>query len=302
MQVLWILSGSPLSQGVLVTSISSVQFSHSVVSDSTTPWIVACQASMSITNSLSSLRLTSIESVMPSSHLILCRPLLLLPPVCKSDKSFDHAVFVNVATHELDFSMFWSERNLTSLWSLKRIETSVSATLIPSHHDCGIISPHYSRHVKGQVSLNSAPTVFGKWLRLGRNIILRPRQRTLHPSLESPLQYFVCPHQSLETAQVSSDIRTKYLGTRSDSLCMTNTECTYSNVSKLRSARTHSNTCVQPNPILLLVWNPVFLSYLRNSLTFHPEHGIIKVLQETPTCHYFCCPRANRDPTSWQVA
>ena len=46
-----------------------------------TPWIAACQASLSITSSRSSLRLMSIESVMPSSHLILCRPLLLLPPI-----------------------------------------------------------------------------------------------------------------------------------------------------------------------------------------------------------------------------
>ena len=46
-----------------------------------TPWIAARQASLSITNSRSSLRLKSIESVMPSSHLILCRPLLLLPPI-----------------------------------------------------------------------------------------------------------------------------------------------------------------------------------------------------------------------------
>ena len=46
-----------------------------------TPWIAALQASLSITNSRSSLRLTSIESVMLSSHLILCRPLLLLPPI-----------------------------------------------------------------------------------------------------------------------------------------------------------------------------------------------------------------------------
>ena len=46
-----------------------------------TPWITARQASLSITNSRSSLRLTSIESVMPSIHLILCRPLLLLPPI-----------------------------------------------------------------------------------------------------------------------------------------------------------------------------------------------------------------------------
>ena len=46
-----------------------------------TPWIAARLASLSITNSRSSLRLTAIESVMPSSHLILCRPLLLLPPI-----------------------------------------------------------------------------------------------------------------------------------------------------------------------------------------------------------------------------
>ena len=59
----------------------SVQFSRSVVSNSETPWITARQASLSITNSRSSLKLTSVELVMPSSHLILCRPLLLLPPI-----------------------------------------------------------------------------------------------------------------------------------------------------------------------------------------------------------------------------
>ena len=58
-----------------------IQFSRSVVSDSATPWIAVHQASLSITNSRSSLRLTSIESVMPSSHLILCCPLLLLPSI-----------------------------------------------------------------------------------------------------------------------------------------------------------------------------------------------------------------------------
>ena len=49
-----------------------------------TPWTAARQASLSITNSRSSLRLTSIESVMPSSHLILCCPLLLLPSIFPS--------------------------------------------------------------------------------------------------------------------------------------------------------------------------------------------------------------------------
>ena len=55
-----------------------------------TPWITACQASLSITNSRSSLRLTSIESVMPSSHFILCWPLLLLPPIPPSIKDFSN--------------------------------------------------------------------------------------------------------------------------------------------------------------------------------------------------------------------
>ena len=53
-----------------------------------TPWIAARQASLSITNSRSSLRLTSIESVMPSSHLILCHPLLLLPQSLPASESF----------------------------------------------------------------------------------------------------------------------------------------------------------------------------------------------------------------------
>ena len=53
-----------------------------------TPWIAARQASLSITNSRSSLRLTSIESVMPCSHLILGRPLLLLPPIPPSIREF----------------------------------------------------------------------------------------------------------------------------------------------------------------------------------------------------------------------
>ena len=53
-----------------------------------THWIAACQASLSITNSQSLLKLISIESVMPSSHLILCRPLLLLPSVFPSIRVF----------------------------------------------------------------------------------------------------------------------------------------------------------------------------------------------------------------------
>ena len=82
---------------------SSVQFSCSVMSDSATPWIAACQASLSITNSQSALKLTSIESVMPSSHLILCRPLLLLLPVPPSIR-----VFSNESTLHMRWPKYWS--------------------------------------------------------------------------------------------------------------------------------------------------------------------------------------------------
>ena len=71
-------SGSQFSS---VQSLSRVQLF-------VTPWISARQASLSITNSQSSPRLTSIESVMPSSHLILCRPLLLLPQSLPASESF----------------------------------------------------------------------------------------------------------------------------------------------------------------------------------------------------------------------
>ena len=80
----------------------SVQFSCSVVSDSATPWIAVRQASLSITNSRSSLRLTSIESVMPSSHLILCHP-LLLPPIPPSIR-----VFSNESTLHMRWPKYWS--------------------------------------------------------------------------------------------------------------------------------------------------------------------------------------------------
>ena len=84
-------------------SISSVQFSLSVMFDSATPWIAARQAFLSITNSRSSLRLTSIESVMPSSHLILCRPLLLLPPIPPSIR-----VFSKESTLHMRWPKYWS--------------------------------------------------------------------------------------------------------------------------------------------------------------------------------------------------
>ena len=84
-----------------------------------TPWIAARQASLSITNSWSSLRLTSIESVMPSSHLILCRPLFLLPPILPTI-----SVFSNESTLHMRWPKYWS----------------FSFSIIPSKEIPGLIS------------------------------------------------------------------------------------------------------------------------------------------------------------------
>ena len=80
-----------MDRGIWQTlSINSVQFSCSVMSDSVTPWTAACQAPLSITNSWSLLKLMFIELVMPSNHLILCRPLLLLPSIFPSLRVFSN--------------------------------------------------------------------------------------------------------------------------------------------------------------------------------------------------------------------
>ena len=85
-----------------LVQFSSVQ-SFSRVQLFAAPWITACQASLSITNSRCLLRLMSIESVMPSSHLILCLPLLLLPSIPPSIR-----VFSNESTLRMRWPKYWS--------------------------------------------------------------------------------------------------------------------------------------------------------------------------------------------------
>ena len=86
---------------ILVSGIS--QFSHSVVSNSVTPWTAAHQASLSTTNSQDLLKLMSIESVMPSNHLILCCPLLLLLSIFPSIR-----VFSNKSVLRIKWPEHWS--------------------------------------------------------------------------------------------------------------------------------------------------------------------------------------------------
>ena len=95
--------GSPSCKGnIRPRTEFSVQFSHSVMSDSVTPWIAAHQASQSITNPWSLLKLMSIESVMPSNHLIFCHP-LLLPSIFPSLR-----VFSNESVLQIRWLKYWS--------------------------------------------------------------------------------------------------------------------------------------------------------------------------------------------------
>ena len=81
----------------------SVQFSCSIVSDFATPWTAAHQAFLSITKSWSLLKLMSFKSVMPSNHLILCCPLLLLPSIFPSIR-----VFSNESVLHIKWPKYWS--------------------------------------------------------------------------------------------------------------------------------------------------------------------------------------------------
>ena len=108
-----------LGTDMIVSSASVCAQSLSRVRLFATPWITARQASLSITKSWISLRLTSIESVMPSSHLILYHPLLLLPPIPPSIR-----VFSNESTLCMGWPKYWS----------------FSFSIIPSKEIPGLIS------------------------------------------------------------------------------------------------------------------------------------------------------------------
>ena len=90
----------PTSKFFLYTPI---QFSCSVMSDSATPWTAACQAYLSITNCQSLFKLMYIKSVMPSNHLILCHPLILLPSIFSSNR-----VFSNESVLHIRRPKYWS--------------------------------------------------------------------------------------------------------------------------------------------------------------------------------------------------
>ena len=119
----------------LLTIVSSVQ-SLIHVRLFATPWIAARQASLSITNSRSSLKLMSIESVMPASLLILCRPLLLLPPIPPS------------------LRVFSNESTLHMRWPKYR---SFSFNITPSNENPGLISFRMDFRISFRLDLLCSP-------------------------------------------------------------------------------------------------------------------------------------------------
>ena len=132
-----LLQGIFLTQGLnpgllhcrqILYCLNSVQFSCSVMSDSATTWSAARQASLSISNSQSLLKLMSIESAIPSNHLILCRP-LLLPSIFPSIR-----VFSNESVLHIRWPKYWS-------FSYSISPSNEYSGLISFRMDCKEIQP-----------------------------------------------------------------------------------------------------------------------------------------------------------------
>ena len=110
-------------------TFSMLSFSHSVVSDSAIPWSAACQTSMSFTVSQPWLKLTSVESVMPSNHLILCCP-LLPPSVFPSIRVFSHEPGLCIR-----WPKYWS-------FSFNISPSNEHSGLVPFRMDCFDLFPY----------------------------------------------------------------------------------------------------------------------------------------------------------------
>ena len=143
----------------LLRAFSSVQL-LSRVQLFATPWIAACQASLSITNSRSSLKLTSIASVMLSSHLILYCPLLLLPPSLPASESFPVSQLFTWGSQSTGVSALasflpkksqgWSPLEWTGWISLqsKRLSRVFSNTTVQKHQFFGAqLSSQSNSHI-----------------------------------------------------------------------------------------------------------------------------------------------------------
>ena len=200
-------------------TFNSVQFSHSVVSISATPWTAACQASLSITNSWSLLKVTSMESVMPSNHLILYCPLLLLPSIFPSIRVFSSESALHIRWPKywsFSFSSVlpmniqdWFPLGLTVLISLqsKGLSRVFSSTTIQKHRffsaqlSLWSNSHIHTRLLEKTIALTRW-TFVGKVMSLLFNVLSRlviaflPRSKRLLISwLQSPLAVILEPRK-----------------------------------------------------------------------------------------------------------
>ena len=156
---LWITNSTPLSFILVIVQLLSQDRLFA------TPWTAACQAFLSFTISQSLLKLVSIESVMPSNHLIFCRPLLLLPSTFPSIRVFSKGLALLIR-----WSKYWS-------FSLRISPSSVYSGLIsfklykPSSINkrqqgawntklCGISGPEVSSGVTGGLDFQKSRRIF----------------------------------------------------------------------------------------------------------------------------------------------
>ena len=149
-----------------------------------TPWIAACQASLSITNSRSLPKPMSIKSVMPSSHLILCRLLLLLPPILRALESFPmsqlftwggQSIGVSASTSVLPMNThYWFPLGWTGWISLqsKGLSGVFSNTTVQKHQFSGAWLSKFTQLTYGFLTLLTArcdaqvtsPEQLSQWL------------------------------------------------------------------------------------------------------------------------------------------
>ena len=158
-------------------SISSVQLLRCAQLFAT-PWTAVCQASLSITNSQSRLKLMSIKSVMPSNHLILCCPLLFPPSSFPASGSFPRSQFFASGGQSMDIHD-WFPLGLTCLISLpsKGLSRVFSNTTVQEHHSLVLSFPYSttftSIHDTGKTIALTRCTFLGKVMSLLSNVVSR---------------------------------------------------------------------------------------------------------------------------------
>ena len=136
--------GDGIPTGIWISSVQLLSFVWLFVTPWSQPWTAACRASISITNSWSLLRLMSIESVMPSNHLILCHPFVLPPSIFSSIRVFSNESFLCIRWPKYwSFSIslpmntkFWFLLGLTS-WISVPIQGTLKSLL--QHHISKVI-------------------------------------------------------------------------------------------------------------------------------------------------------------------